>query len=130
VAGQGLSQCNAQGSAFVDVGADFVCNGATRLSCSGTTLGSESCESAAHCRAAGCAACIADSECDDGSFCNGQELCNASGACVTGAAPCPGGQICSEASDACAECFVNADCPPGQACLAGICAGASPDGGT
>jgi hypothetical protein len=131
VAGQGLSQCNAQGSAFADVGADAACAGAARLSCSGTTLVTESCASAAHCRASGCAACLSDSDCDDGSFCNGREACNtATGACVAGSAPCPSGQLCSETEDACAFCFEAADCPPGQTCLGGACAGTSPDGGT
>jgi hypothetical protein len=130
VAGQGLSQCNAQGSAFVDVGADFACDGAARLSCSGTTLASEACESAAHCQASGCAACLGNGDCDDGSFCNGQEVCSASGACVAGAPPCPSGQLCSETSDACAQCFEGDDCPAGQTCIAGACIGTSPDGGT
>lgn len=131
VTGQGLSQCNAQGSAYVDLAADFACEGATRLSCSGTTLVSEACASAAHCGASGCAACLADGDCDDGSFCNGQEVCSApSGTCVAGAAPCPSGQACSEASGACAQCFTTPDCPAGQTCLGGSCVGASPDGGT
>jgi hypothetical protein len=129
--GQGLSQCNAPGSAFVDVGADFACDGTARLSCSGTTLVRDTCDSVAHCRASGCAVCVADDECDDGSFCNGQESCSpSSGACVAGTTPCPSGQVCSELNDACAQCFDNPDCPTGQACVGGACIGTSPDGGT
>lgn len=134
VAGQGLSQCNAQGTAFADAGGDFACDVAARLSCSGTTLVRTPCDSAAHCQAStgpGCAACLADGDCDDGTFCNGLEACDeSSGTCVAGAAPCPGGQVCSESSGACVQCLVTTDCPPGQSCLGGACAGAAPDGGT
>lgn len=131
VAGQGLSQCDASGAAFVDAGADFACEGAARVACSGTTLVRETCPSAAHCRASGCAACLSGADCDDGSFCNGQEACNATtGACVAGNPPCAPGQLCSEPGDACVQCLSTPDCPPGQACVAGTCVGGSPDGGT
>lgn len=128
---QGLSQCNPQGSAFIDVGSDFACQGASRLSCSGTTLARETCASAMHCTAAGCAACLADPDCNDGTFCNGAEACNpSSGACVAGAAPCPSGQVCAEAIDACVQCAVDGDCASGQTCVGNRCLAAPPDGGT
>jgi hypothetical protein len=131
VAGQGLSRCNAGGTAFADLGAEFECDGATRFRCSGTTLASEACADAAHCEQAtgtSCAECVSASECDDGSFCDGEETCQA-GLCESAGPPCAGlTPVCSEATDACVQCLVAEQCPIGQACTDNVCV-PEPDGG-
>ena len=109
----------------------FVCEGAERLTCNGTSLVRATCEDAAHCAAgsgASCAACVAASECDDGLFCNGVESCTL-GACGAGKSPCGAGQLCSEGSNACVACLGAGDCGSGQVCTNGACVDL-PDGGT
>ncbi len=131
VAGQGLSRCNAGGTGFTTVSGGFACEGADRLSCSGTSLVRQDCGDAAHCTlgsGAQCAECTGAGECDDGAFCNGVESC-AQGSCGTGKNPCTPGRVCSESANACVECLVAEDCAEGQTCTAGVCVEA-PDGGT
>ena len=61
--------------------------------------------------------CELDSECDDGLFCSGVERCDPGSrtadenGCVTGSSPCPGGQACDEATEACeaVDCEQEAD---------------------
>lgn len=130
VAGQGLSRCNASGTAFAQVSGGFVCDGAERLSCSGTSLVRTPCPDAAHCAAgsgASCAECVGAAECADGVFCNGTESC-VLGVCRAGKSPCGAG-LCSEAADACVQCVQANDCASGQTCTNGSCV-AVPDGGT
>jgi hypothetical protein len=131
--GQGLSRCDATGAAFVDVGSELACDGASRLSCSDTTLVQVACADAGRCQAstgAGCAECADDADCvDDGTFCNGGASCRG-GACAASGNPCAGGQVCSEAADACVACLSSSDCPPGQACGDNQCAPEPADGGT
>jgi hypothetical protein len=131
VAGQGLSRCDSGGTAFADVGLDFECDGAARLSCNGTTLQRNTCVDAAHCQSsagASCAACAVSDECDSGLFCDGAEVCVA-GACTPSGNPCGAGLVCSEAADACVQCVDDDDCQAGQTCTASTC-GEAPDGGT
>ncbi len=133
VPGQGLSRCDGEGSAFVDVGADFACDGATRLSCSSTNLVELACGSPARCQAstaAGCAECVDDADCaDDGTFCNGRGICSA-GACASSGNPCAESQVCSEVAAACVACLSSSDCPTGQSCSDNQCVAGSSDGGT
>jgi hypothetical protein len=75
-----LQRCNVGGTAFDNV-SDLDCNGATRVSCSGSTVVQNVCASASHCAAsngATCAQCVADGECIDSNACNGVETCNPS----------------------------------------------------
>jgi hypothetical protein len=130
VAGQGLSRCNGSGTGFAAVSGGFVCDGAERLSCSGTSLVRAACVDAEHCTAgsgASCAGCVSAGECSDGSFCNGAESC-VLGDCRPGKSPCAG-QLCSEGANACVQCLNANDCPGGQTCTNGACV-EPPDGGT
>jgi hypothetical protein len=133
LAGQGLSRCNAGGTAFADLPGDFECDGATRLSCNGTALVRKVCPDAGHCLAASgasCAACTSAGECDDKLFCDGVETCQAGSCSAASSGPCAGlTPTCSEVSDSCSECLTDAQCPAGQTCSGNACTPAA-DGGT
>jgi hypothetical protein len=133
VAGQGLVRCNGAGTAFADVAGDIECDGADRVSCSGTTLSRDTCASSAQCLAssgATCAACTAGDCPSDGLFCNGTESCNPAAGCQSSGNPCGAGLLCSEGADSCVQCLQDSDCAPAQACTGGECVGDSADGGT
>ncbi|MFQ5463843.1 MAG: hypothetical protein ACE5E5_14605, partial [Phycisphaerae bacterium] len=78
-----------------------------------------------------------DANCtDDGVFCNGQEVCNATAGCVSAGNPCLPTEFCNEATNACDQCQVDADCDDGlfctgvETCVAGACQpGTDPCGG-
>lgn len=130
-AAAGLQRCSA-GGAFEDVSGDVDCNGAQRLSCSGTTLVQNACQDAAHCQAGSgpaCAGCVGNAECNDGLFCSGVEAC-VNGSCQAGAAACTPGQFCIEGTQSCAQCRTADDCAPGQSCTGGACVAEQLDGGT
>jgi hypothetical protein len=131
--GQGLSRCNAGGTAFAAVAGGFACEGTTRIGCSGTTLVSEECEDAAHCTAAtgpSCAACIDAAECGDGLFCNGPEVCQGGSCAPAGGLPCGAATpVCLEPTDRCVECAADDHCLAGETCADNECI-ADLDGGT
>lgn len=59
----------------------------------------------------GCVPSNNASRCDDGVFCNGPDTCSA-GTCSTHPGdPCPGQSRCEEATDVCAGCVTDNDCP-------------------
>jgi hypothetical protein len=70
----------------------------------------------------GCVLAGTCTTCDDGLFCNGAETCSAACSPVAGTAPCDP-DLCTEATDTCAECNDNGDCNDGNVCTTDTCNG-------